>query len=40
LLEEIEGEEAEKLKNKCPAKVFDVEDLGNGICLMYLSCLP
>ncbi|GAA0169653.1 DNA-directed RNA polymerase [Lithospermum erythrorhizon] len=29
LLENIEGEQAEKLKIKCPQKVFDIEDIGN-----------
>ncbi|XP_078171045.1 RNA polymerase I subunit 43 [Carex rostrata] len=30
LLKEIKGEEAKKLVKKCPVKVFDIEDLGNG----------
>ncbi|KAL6629273.1 hypothetical protein ACP70R_029038 [Stipagrostis hirtigluma subsp. patula] len=30
LLKEIEGDDAEELVKKCPVKVFDIEDLGNG----------
>ncbi|KAF7145311.1 hypothetical protein RHSIM_Rhsim04G0011300 [Rhododendron simsii] len=30
LLQELEGEMAEKLVKKCPVNVFDIEDLGNG----------
>ncbi|PON40110.1 DNA-directed RNA polymerase, alpha subunit [Parasponia andersonii] len=30
LLQEVEDEDAEELKNKCPVNVFDIEDLGNG----------
>ncbi|KAI3892671.1 hypothetical protein MKX03_005105 [Papaver bracteatum] len=30
LLQDIEDELAEELVKKCPAKVFDIEDLGNG----------
>lgn len=38
LLQDIEDELAEELVKKCPAKVFDIEDLGKGkqsakICL-------
>lgn len=40
-MENIEGEEAEKLKIKCPQKVFDIEDIGKSkihFCLFY-QCL-
>ncbi|KAJ1260029.1 hypothetical protein BS78_10G200900 [Paspalum vaginatum] len=30
ILEEIKGDNAEKLVKKCPVNVFDIEDLGNG----------
>ncbi|XP_022936430.1 DNA-directed RNA polymerases I and III subunit RPAC1 [Cucurbita moschata] len=30
LLEDIEDELAEELKNKCPVNVFDIEDIANG----------
>ncbi|KAG8067104.1 hypothetical protein GUJ93_ZPchr0005g14557 [Zizania palustris] len=30
LLKEIKGDDAVKLVKKCPVKVFDIEDLGNG----------
>ncbi|KAK7305273.1 hypothetical protein VNO77_43175 [Canavalia gladiata] len=30
LLEDVEDELAEELKNKCPANVFDIEDIGKG----------
>ncbi|KAJ0101669.1 hypothetical protein Patl1_03882 [Pistacia atlantica] len=30
LLEDVEDEDAEKLVNTCPVKVFDIEDIGNG----------
>lgn len=30
LLEELEDELAEELKNKCPKEVFDIEDIANG----------
>jgi DNA-directed RNA polymerase I and III subunit RPAC1 len=30
LNEKIEGERAEELVKKCPVKVFDIEDVGNG----------
>ncbi|KAF7851649.1 hypothetical protein BT93_L3306 [Corymbia citriodora subsp. variegata] len=30
LMEEIEGEKADVLKQKCPAKVFEIEDLADG----------
>lgn len=30
LLQEIEGEKADELVKKCPAKVFDIEDIGKG----------
>nr|GMC47386.1 DNA-directed RNA polymerases I and III subunit rpac1 isoform X1 [Ipomoea batatas] len=30
LLREIEGDEAEQLVEKCPVKVFDIEDIGKG----------
>lgn len=37
MLKEIKGEEAKKLVKKCPVKVFDIEDLGNGIRFINLS---
>lgn len=30
LLREIEDDEAEELVEKCPVKVFDIEDIGKG----------
>ncbi|CAN7120683.1 unnamed protein product [Brassica rapa subsp. narinosa] len=30
LLREVEDEDAERLVEACPVKVFDIEDLGNG----------
>lgn len=30
LLQDIEGEKAEELVKKCPANVFDIEDIGKG----------
>lgn len=30
LLQEVEGDIAEELVNKCPVKVFDIEDIGKG----------
>ncbi|XP_057433078.1 uncharacterized protein LOC130725910 [Lotus japonicus] len=30
LLEDVQDELAEELKNKCPLKVFDIEDIGKG----------
>ena len=30
LLKEIKNEDAENLVVKCPVKVFDIEDIGNG----------
>lgn len=30
LLQDIEDEEAQKLVNKCPVNVFDIEDIGKG----------
>ncbi|XP_072971070.1 uncharacterized protein [Typha angustifolia] len=30
MLKEVKGEDAEELVKKCPVKVFDIEDLGNG----------
>ena len=30
LLKPVEGDRAEELVNKCPANVFDIEDMGIG----------
>ena len=35
--EEIRGEEAEELKNKCPMKVFDIED-GHLVAANLRNC--
>lgn len=35
LLEDIEDDLAEELKNKCPVNVFDMEDLGRGTSVHY-----
>jgi hypothetical protein len=35
ILEDVEGKLAEELVQKCPANVFDIEDMGSGICLFY-----
>lgn len=38
LLEEIEDEDAETLKEKCPVGVFDIEDIANGEVFFSLDC--
>lgn len=30
LMQDIEDEDAQKLVNKCPVNVFDIEDMGDG----------
>lgn len=39
LLQEVEGEMAEKLVEKCPVNVFDIEDVGNGKVIFFLTGL-
>lgn len=36
-MEDVEDEDAEKLVNTCPVKVFDIEDIGKGKDFWYLS---
>nr|GMC53409.1 DNA-directed RNA polymerases I and III subunit rpac1 isoform X1 [Ipomoea batatas] len=40
LLREIEGDEAEQLVEKCPVKVFDIEDIGKGTHIEVVACPP
>lgn len=35
MLQDVEGKLAEELVQKCPANVFDIEDMGSGIRLFY-----
>lgn len=36
MLQDIEDEDAQKLVNKCPVNVFDIEDVGKGTRLNIL----
>lgn len=36
-MQEVEDEMAVKLIKKCPANVFDIEDVGNGMWITYLQ---
>lgn len=46
LLEDIEGEKADELVKKCPANVFDIEDIAKGkvdpnfcSCFFIIICI-